>query len=481
MLPTAHHEIVFWRKLQRSAEQRKLLSFMPINFFSIFSHAWHLKKNDSVFDRVHFEALKYFFIVAMSEQTTGEKPSSTKKRPRSKSAKKSSSTKKRPRSKSVKKPSSTKKRPRSKSVEKPSSKKKRVRANTNFAIANRARTNAMMVAIAAYGKPELFPILRKRLREAVVRRDRKLDNDKHFRDWKILLDEFLANPEKYGLKILEELATLGKNSRKFKDRVDNRVFRCVTCDHSDYEDDGIVYAIVIQEKVAGSRSNPTLVDRIMWVCDYGMRILREYDRRIYAWKHPKSKTAYAVVRIPKEVTGKGGKTQEVLVHALLFNKKYRRGPFHETDHIDNSDAATNGLNNLLANVRDGAPDGTTRVNNSNRSTQKDNTSGHKGVCDYKGRNEGGSKGDFGFWQVQYNELDKVKKKTTVRSESFRRIKNGEAHKREMFKKACEFQERKMREYLDDLEEYYKPIRALHDRWFAMRVLKEVLEPAKTSK
>ena len=379
-------------------------------------------------------------------------------------------------------PSSKKKRPRSKSVKKPSSKKKRVRTNTNFAIANRARANAMMVAIAAYAKPDLFQILRKRLHEAVVRRDRKLDNDKHFRDWEILLDDFLANPENYGLKILKELATLGKNTRRSK-RVDNRVFRCVTCDHSDYEDDGIVYAIVIQEHVAGSRSNPTLVDRIMWVCDYGMRILREYDRRIFASKHPKNKTAYAMVRIPKEGIGKGGKTELVYVHALLFNKKYGRGPFHETDHIENSDAATNGLNNLLVNVRDGAPDGTNRSNNNNRSTQKNNTSGHKGVVDYKGVNEGGREnhGDFGFWQVKFQVFDKVTKETTVGRKSFRRIKNGEAHKREMFKKACEFQERKMREYLDDLEEDYKPIRALHDRWFAMRVLKEVLEPAKTSK
>ena len=251
----------------------------------------------------------------------------------------------------------------------------------------------------------------------------------------------------------------------------------------DYEDGMIVYAIVIQEKVAGSRSNPTYVDRIKWVCSYGIRILREYDRRIVAFKHPNAKTAYAIVKIPIEGTGKGGDTRTVSVHALLFNKKYGRGPFHETDHIENSDAATNGLNNLLANVRDGAPDGTIRSNMNNQSTRKDNTSGHVGVVDYKGVNEGGREnhGDFGFWQVKFQVFDKVTKETTVGRKSFRRIKNGEAHKREMFKKACEFQERKMREYLDDLEEDYKPIRALHDRWFAMRVLKEVLEPAKTSK
>ena len=62
-------------------------------------------------------------------------------------------------------------------------------------------------------------------------------------------------------------------------------------------------------------------------------------------------------------------------------------------------------------------------------------------------------------------VDKVSKETKEKYESFRRIKNGEAHKREMFKKACEFQERKTREYVKALEEYYKPIRALHDRWF----------------
>jgi hypothetical protein len=216
----------------------------------------------------------------------------------------------------------------------------------------------------------------------------------------------------------------------------------------------------------------------MWVCHYGMRILREYDRRIFASKHPKNKTAYAMVRIPKEGIGKGGKTELVYVHALLFNKKYGRGPFHETDHIENSDAATNGLNNLLANVRDGAPDGTRRMNNSNRSTHRDNTSGHKGVVDRKGVNEGGCENrKFGFWAVKYREFDKVTKKTETKQESFPRIKNGATHKKEIFVEACKHREKKMREYLDDLEEYYKPIRALHDRWFATWVLKEVFEEA----
>jgi hypothetical protein len=106
-----------------------------------------------------------------------------------------------------------------------------------------------------------------------------------------------------------------------------------------------------------------------------------------------------------------------------------------------------------------------------------------GVCDIKGANEGGREkdGPFGYWQVNFEVFDKVTKKSKRAKKSFRRIKNGEAHKRERFEEACAFRERKMREYLDDLEEYYKPIRALHDRWFAMRVLKEVLEPAKTSK
>ena len=119
-------------------------------------------------------------------------------------------------------------------------------------------------------------------------------------------------------------------------------------------------------------------------------------------------------------------------------------------------------------MRDGAPDGTRRLNLNNRSTRNDNTSGHKGVYDYKGQNEGGSKGDFGYWQVRYNELDKVSKRAKEKSESklFRRIKNGEAHKQKMFKKACEFREEKQRKYVDDLEEYYKPIRALHDLWFS---------------
>ena len=375
---------------------------------------------------------------------------------------------------------SSKKRNRSNKKSSSSSSRKRRRTIVRLAnaIANRTKANAMTVAIAAYAKPDLFQILRKRRREAVVRRDHKLDNGKHFRDWKILLDDFLANPEKYGLKILKELATLGKNSRKFKDRVDNRVFRCVTCGHSDYEDGGIVYAIVIQQKVAGSRSNPTLVDRIMWVCDYGMRILREYDRRIYALKDPKKKTAYARVSIPKDGSGKGGKTQEVYVHALLFNKKYGRGPFHETDHIENSDAATNGLNNLLVNVRDGAPDGTNRSNMNNQSTRTTNTSGHVGVVDRKGANEGGREDlKFGFWRVRFQVFDKVTKKTTVRKKSFRRIKNGEAHKREMFKKACEFRKEKQREYVDALEEDVEPFRARQSHWFARRELKEVFEEA----
>jgi hypothetical protein len=226
----------------------------------------------------------------------------------------------------------------------------------------------------------------------------------------------------------------------------------------------IVYAIFIQENVAR-----TLVGRITWVCDYGMAILRHYDCRIIALKHSKNaKSAYAWVRIPID-----GEMKLVKVHALLFNKvlldkENRRGIFRETDHIDNSDEATNGLNNLLVNVRDGAPDGTRRLNLNNRSTRNDNTSGHKGVYDCKGRNEGGSYGDFGFWQVKYNEFDKDTKKTRVKSESklFRRIKNGEAHKQKMFKKACEFREEKQRKYVDDLEEYYKPIRALHDLWFS---------------
>ncbi len=299
------------------------------------------------------------------------------------------------------------------------------------------------------------------------RRERKLDSGKHFRDWKIDLDDFLANPERFGVKILEELAKLGGNSPKNTKRVDNRVFRCETCDHMDYEDGMIVYAIVIQEKVAGSRSNPTYVDRIKWVCSYGIRILREYDRRIVAFKHPNAKTAYAIVKIPIEGTGKGGDTRTVSVHALLFNKKEGRGPFLETDHIDNSDAATNGLNNLLANVRDGAPDGTRRLNNINRGTRKDNTSGHKGVCDLKGENEGGSYGDFGYWEVKYNEFNKDTKETKVTTKPFSRDNGDEAHKQERFEEACKFREEKMREYVDDLEEYYKPIRALHDRWFSV--------------
>ncbi|MCH9793706.1 MAG: hypothetical protein K0U82_23110, partial [Planctomycetes bacterium] len=130
----------------------------------------------------------------------------------------------------------------------------------------------------------------------------------------------------------------------------------------------------------------------------------------------------------------------------------------------------NGLNNLLVNVRDGAPDGTTRLNNSNKSTYKNNTSGHKGVYDYKGSNEGGRKrnGDFGFWWVKYNEFDKDTKKTKEKYESilFRRDYGDKAHKQKKFEEACKFREEKTRKYVDDLEEYYKPIRALHDLWFS---------------
>ena len=326
-------------------------------------------------------------------------------------------------------------------------------------------TIAMIATIAL----SLVRVINPTVATSSGRRERKLDNGKHFRDWKIPLKDFLANPERFGVKILEELAKLGGNSPKNTKRVDNRVFRCETCDHMDYEDGLIVYAIVIQETVAGgARSNPTYVDRITWVCSYGIRILREYDRRIIAEKHPNAKTAYAKVNIPIEGTGKGGDTRKVYVHALLFNKKEGRGPFLETDHIENSDAATNGLNNLLANVRDGAPDGTNRLNCINRSTQKTNTSGHKGVFDYKGENEGGSKsnGDFGFWKVEFPLFDKGTKETLYRSKTFRRDINGKAHKQKKFKEACKFQEEKMREYVDDLEEYYKPIRALHDRWFS---------------
>jgi hypothetical protein len=358
--------------------------------------------------------------------------------------------------------SSNKKRAREK--KKKSTSRKRRRKNATNAT-DPDLTIAMIATIAL----SLVHAINPTIATSSGRRERKLDNDKNFRDYRIDPKDFLRNPWKYGLKILEELAELGgKSGKSTKGRVNNRVFRCETCGHSDYEDGMIVYAIIVQENVAD-----TLVDRITWVCDHGMRILREYDCRIYAVKSSKNdKTAYAKVRIPID-----GEAKEVRVHALLFNKvlfdkENGRGIFRETDHIDNSDEASNGLNNLLVNVRDGAPDGTRRLNCNNRSTHKDNTSGHKGVCDRKGSNEGGSKekyGDFGFWEVLYNEFDKDTKKTKVKSESklFRRIKNGEAHKQKKFKEACEFQEEKQRKYVDDLEEYYKPIRALHDRWFSV--------------
>ncbi|MCH9773485.1 MAG: hypothetical protein K0U28_08170 [Cyanobacteria bacterium] len=351
-------------------------------------------------------------------------------------------------------------------------KKTKTKSKTKTKTRKRRRKNAVdaldpTIAMIATIALSLVHVINPTVATSSGRRERKLDNGKHFRDWKIPLKDFLANPKRFGVKILEELKKLGGNSRAYAGRVDNRVFRCVTCGHSDYEDGMIVYAIVIQEKVAGSCANPPYVYRIKWVSEYGIRILREYDRRIIAEKDPKAKTAYAVVKIPIEGTGKGGKTRRVYVHALLFNKKEGRGPFLETDHIENSDEATNGLNNLLANVRDGAPDGTRRLNNINRSTRKDNTSGHKGVFDYKGSNEGGSDEEFGSWLAKYEEFNKVTKQNKRTSKSFRRIKNGAAHKQKKFKEACEFEEEKTRKYVDDLEEYYKPIRALHDRWFSV--------------
>ncbi len=424
----------------------------------------------------------------MSEQTntpTGEKSSSAKKRPRSKSVNKSSSKKKRPRSKSVNKSSSKKKRPRSKSVKKSSSKKKRPRSKSAKKSSSKYALDLTIAMIATIALSLVHDddndddnddddddndddnddddnAINPTVATSSGRRERKLDNGNNFRDYKIDPKDFLKNPWKYGLKILKELAELGGKTRKSnKGRVNNRVFRCETCDHSDYKDDMIVYAIFIEENVAD-----TLVGRITWVCDYGMAILRDYDCRIYAKKPTNSKTAYAMVKIPID-----GETKLVQVHALLFNKvlldkENRRGIFRETDHIDNSDEATNGLNNLLVNVRDGAPDGTNRLNMSNRSTFKNNTSGHKGVGDRKGRNEGGSYGDFGFWRVKYNEFDKDTKETREKYKLFSRIKNGEAHKREMFEEACKFREEKTRKYVDDLEEWYKPIRALHDLWFS---------------
>ena len=355
--------------------------------------------------------------------------------------------------------SSNKKRAREKKKKSTSSRKRRRKNATNATDPD--LTIAMIATIAL----SLVHAINPTIATSSGRRERKLDNDKNFRDYRIDPKDFVRNPWKYGLEILEELAELGGNSRANTGRVNNRVFRCETCDHSDYENGMIVYAIFIQENVAR-----TLVGRVTWVCDYGMAILRDYDCRIIAVKSSKNdKTAYAKVRIPID-----GETKVVQVHALLFNKvlfdkENRRGIFRETDHIDNSDEATNGLNNLLVNVRDGAPDGTRRLNCNNRSTHKDNTSGHKGVFDYKGSNEGGSKGDFGFWMVKYNELDKVSKKTKEKSESklFRRDYGDKAHKQKMFKKACEFREEKQRKYVDDLEEYYKPIRALHDRWFSV--------------
>ena len=344
-----------------------------------------------------------------------------------------------------------------------SSRKRRRKNATNAKKYAFDPTIAMIATIAL----SLLHAINPTIATSTGRRERKLDNGKNFRDYRIDPKDFLANPWKFGLKILEELAELGGNSRRFKGNVNNRVFRCVTCGHSDYEDGMIVYAIFIQEHVA----DRPYVNRITWVCDYGMRILREYDCRIRSKKLPNAKTAYARVNIPIEGAGEGGTRKEVCVHQLLFNKKYGRGPFRVTDHIENSDEATNGLNNLLANVRCGAPDGTRRLNNSNRSTRKNNTSGHTGVRDRKGVNEGGREenGDFGFWVVQYNELDEVSKQTKKKSESksFRRDYGDEVHKRETFEEACKFQEEKEREYVADLEEYYEPIRALHDRWFSV--------------
>ena len=354
---------------------------------------------------------------------------------------------------------SSKKRAREKKKKKKStstSTRKRRRKDDNDAF---DPTIAMIAIIAL----SLLPAINPTIATSSGRRERKLDNGKNFRDWKISLNDFLANPAKFGLKILEELAVLGGNSRRYKDRVNNRVFRCVTCGHSDYEDGMIVYAIVIQEHVA----DRPYVNRITWVCDYGMRILREYDCRIRSKKLPNAKTAYARVNIPIEGAGEGGTRKEVCVHQLLFNKKYGRGPFRVTDHIENSDEATNGLNNLLANVRCGAPDGTKRGNNNNQSTRKDNTSGHTDVYDRKGVNEGGSDKEFGQWEVHYKVFNKVSKQTELKYKTVRRIKNGKAHKRETFEEACKFEEEKTREYIDDLEEYYEPIRALHERWFSV--------------
>jgi hypothetical protein len=221
--------------------------------------------------------------------------------------------------------------------------------------ANRTLANAAFVAIAAFAKPDTFDDLRELLNGVVVHRENPGTDGRHFREWKIDVQHFLANPQNFGLKILEELAELGGNSGTNTNRVNNRVFRCKTCGHTDYEDDGIVYAIIIQEN-EGTPKNPKYVDRITWVDEYGWPILKEIDRRIIAVKRKKWKTAYASVNIPDECPHTKKKTRNVHVHALLFNNNedYGRGPFDETDHITH----TNGLNNLLANVRDGAPDGT---------------------------------------------------------------------------------------------------------------------------
>ena len=279
---------------------------------------------------------------------------------------------------------------------------------------------------------------------------------RHFREWKIDVEHVLEHPEEYGVKILnKDFAKLGKNTRKSPcgRRDYNDVIKCVTCGHDDYEDDGIVYAIIIQEN-EGTHKNPKYVDRITWVDDYGWPILKENDRRISAQKNKKRKTAYAVVSIPDERPNKKRNTREVLLHQLLFNdnEEYGRGPFFETDHIQH----TNGLNNLLANVRDGAPDGTRHQNMNNQSMRKDNTSGHTGVSNQKGRNG---------WRVKYEVFDSESKTSSIEYEYFPYTKDDAVDKQEQKNAAVEFRKKMYDDkYLNDLEEYYTPIHTLHKRW-----------------
>lgn len=137
------------------------------------------------------------------------------------------------------------------------------------------------------------------------------------------------------------------------------------------------------------------------------------QKSVYLSQSPKDKTTYANV-------------DKRRIHNLLFPE------FKEVDHIDQ-----NGLNNLRCNVREGS----NRINANNKSQQKNNSSGTKGVSF-----EDGPKAR---WKCQWRDIDGKRQ-----TKSFSILKWGE----EAYEQACAWRHKYHKEKMDKLMELAaKPI------------------------